>query len=136
MQLTVTNIANQALQSKINRSIIFNYLREHGPASRSEISKSLKLSASAVSRVVDYLIQNEYVLETEKVETPIGKRPTLLMINANKGNVLAIDLSQERVLIGLYDYAGNLLRKLRDFRIEGTKEEGSRFKDRGARGEF
>ena len=126
MQFTVSNIANQALQSIINRSIIFNFLREQGPASRSEISRSLKLSASAVSRVIDFLMQNEYILEAEKVKTPVGKRPTLLIINANKGNVLAIDLSQERVQIGLYDYAGRLLSKHKDFCIAGTKNEGAK----------
>ena len=81
MRFDVLNTANQALQGEINRSIIFNYIRENGPVSRMEIARKLHISASAVSRVVKLLILQQYVLETEKIETPVGKRPMLLQIN-------------------------------------------------------
>ena len=122
MQFEVANTANQALQGEINRSIIFNYIRENGPVARMEIARSLHISPSAVSRVINALMGEKYVVETEKVETPVGKRPTLLRINGDKGSVLAVDLSQDRVQVALYDFAGNLLRKHKGFRILGRRE--------------
>ena len=127
MKYEVAKIANQALQSKINHSIIFNYLREKGPTSRMDISRNLKISASAVTRVINTLRKNKYVIEAEKVETPLGKRPTLLRINAKKGSVLAVDFSQDRLQIGLYDFTGQLLKKHKSFQISGKKNEVDKF---------
>ncbi|GAH92125.1 unnamed protein product, partial [marine sediment metagenome] len=73
--------ASAELQHKINISIIFNYIRENEPISRIKISNDLKISPSAVSRVIDKLIKGGYVVEADKLKTKGGKRPTLLKIN-------------------------------------------------------
>lgn len=122
MRFEVSNTANQALQSEINRSIIFNHIRENSPVSRMEITRTLHISASAVSRVINSLIKEKYVIEAEKIETPVGKRPTLLRINGEKGSVLAVDLSQDRLRMALYDFAGRLLCKHEGSRIQGKRE--------------
>jgi len=124
--LEVPKTADQSLQNKINRSIIFHYLREKGTASRAEIAKQLQISASAVSRVIDTLIKENYVIETEKIKTSVGKRPIQLQINSRKGSILGIDLSQERMQASLFDFTGRLLRKYRGFKITGKKDEASK----------
>jgi N-acetylglucosamine repressor len=103
--------ASSELQFKINQSIIFNYLRENSPISRAKISQDLKISAPAVSRVIEKLINENYVLETEKQETKSGKRPTLLALNIEKGLVLGIDLGGEKISMSLMDYGGNIVKK-------------------------
>jgi N-acetylglucosamine repressor len=103
--------ASSELQFKINQSIIFNYLRENSPISRAKISQDLKISAPAVSRIIEKLINENYVLETEKQETKSGKRPTLLALNIDKGLVLGIDLGGEKIRMSLMNYGGNIVRK-------------------------
>ena len=103
--------ASSELQFKINQSIIFNYLRENSPISRAKISQDLKISAPAVSRVVEKLISDDYVLETKKQETKSGKRPTLLALNKGRGFVLGIDLGSEKIRMSLMDYSGIIVRK-------------------------
>ena len=103
--------ASSELQFKINQSIIFNYLRENSPISRAKISQDLKISAPAVSRVIERLISEKYVLETEKQETKSGKRPTLLALNIEKGLVLGIDLGSEKIRMSLMDYGGKIVKK-------------------------
>ncbi|MHB8277354.1 MAG: winged helix-turn-helix transcriptional regulator [Candidatus Humimicrobiaceae bacterium] len=98
--------ASSELQFKINQSIIFNYLRENGPILRTKISRDLKISAPAVSRVVEKLIRDNYVLETRKLETKSGKRPTLFVLNKDKGFVLGIDLGGEKIRMSLMNYSG------------------------------
>ena len=83
--------ASSKLQSKINTSIIFNYIREYGPMSRIKISEDLGISPSAVSRVVDKLIREGYIVEAGKVKTKStkgGKRPTLLEVRKDIGYVV------------------------------------------------
>jgi predicted NBD/HSP70 family sugar kinase len=115
--------ADQGLQTEINGSILFNTLRERGPASRAELAKKLKLSASAVSRVVGRLIADGYVVETGKVRTAVGKRPTGLEVNSRRHTVVAVDLSQDSVKLGLFDFAGRLLARKEGSVIRGKREE-------------
>ena len=103
--------ASSELQFKINQSIIFNYLRMNGPISRAKISRDLKISAPAVSRVIEKLISDDYVVETKKMETKSGKRPTLLVLNKYRGLVLGIDLGSEKLVTALMDYSGNIVKK-------------------------
>jgi predicted NBD/HSP70 family sugar kinase len=103
--------ASSELQFKINQSIIFNYLRENNPISRAKISRDLKISAPAVSRVIEKLIKDDYVLETKKQETKSGKRPTLLVLNNERGFVLGIDLGGEKIRMSLMNYSGVIVRK-------------------------
>jgi predicted NBD/HSP70 family sugar kinase len=126
MSFEVSATANQALQGEINRSLIYNYIRENSPVSRTGVARALGISPSAVTRVVNALVSEKYVLEAGKVETPVGKRPTLLRINGHKGSVLAIDLSQDRVRIGLFDFGGALLSQRKGFRIKGRRESADR----------
>ena len=126
MRFELSATANQALQGEINRSIIYNHIRENSPVSRTEVARTLGISPSAVTRVVNALVREKYVLEAEKVETPVGKRPTPLRINGQKGSVLAVDLSQDRLRLGLYDFAGALLSRRTGFRIQGRRESVDR----------
>ncbi len=107
--LKISRTANATLQNRINKSVIFNYLRENGPTYRARISRDLNISAPAVSRIVDKLIEDEYVVETEKLQIQSGKRPTELRINSEKCNVLGIDLVKEELKIALSDFSGRIV---------------------------
>ena len=63
------------LQSKINMSIIFNYLRDNGSISRAKIASDLKISRPAVSRAVERLVRDGYILETKKLKTRTRPNP-------------------------------------------------------------
>lgn len=109
--------ANPKLQRVINRSIVFHYIREYGPLSRAELSRILKISAPAVSRVVPKLIEDGYIIETSKLKTSSGKRPTLLELNLDKCFILGLDLGKDRLIISLSDFAGNIIKKYKGFKI-------------------
>lgn len=107
--LHVTRTANSNLQNRINISIIFNYVREHGPMYRAQIAKDLGLSAPAVSRGIENLIEEGYVLETEKIRTDSGKKAARVVVNSNKGYVIGIDLMKEPIRIAVSNFNGELL---------------------------
>ncbi|MBN2325112.1 MAG: ROK family transcriptional regulator [Spirochaetes bacterium] len=115
--LKISRAANANLQNKINMSVVFNYLREHEPTYRARISRDLNISAPAVSRIVDKLIEDGYVVETEKLKIHSGKRPTQLRINANKCNVIGVDLVKERIKIAISDFSGRIISTYQGCRI-------------------
>jgi len=95
-------------QNKINISIVFNHLRENGPISRTKISKDLKLSVPAVSRSIDFLKDNGYIIEYGHKKTSIGKRPMLLKIN-DEGYVIGVDLGKSKINIAITNFLGNMV---------------------------
>jgi len=113
--------ANPGLQQKINKSIIFNYLREKDTISRAAISKDLGISAPAVSRAIEKLIEEGYVIETERIKTKMGKRPTPLIINKNKFFTIGIDLGKERLKIALVNLKGEVVDKTKGSVISKDK---------------
>jgi predicted NBD/HSP70 family sugar kinase len=106
--LRISGIANANLQNKINISGIFNYIREQGPTYRARIARDLRISAPAVSRAIDRLMEDGYVIETTKLVTESGKRPTQLRINPDKGIILGVDLIKERIKIAVSDFSGQV----------------------------
>lgn len=107
--LTVPDTANAYLQNRINTSIIFNYLRDHGFAYRAQIARDLGISAPAVSRAIEKLRRDEYVIESERMPVANGKRAAHISINAGHGYVLGIDLMTDPVEIAVSDFSGTIL---------------------------
>jgi predicted NBD/HSP70 family sugar kinase len=107
--LTVPDTANANLQNRINTSIIFNYLRDHGFAYRAQIARDLGISAPAVSRAVEKLRRDECVIESERTPVDNGKRAAHISVNAAHGYVLGIDLLTDPVEIAVSDFSGTIL---------------------------
>jgi predicted NBD/HSP70 family sugar kinase len=120
--LKFSKTASSKLQYNINTSIIFNYIREFGPRSRARISKDLKISAPAVSRVVDKLIEQGYIIETEKVKTKGGKRPKPLTINGEKGYLIGIDLGKQKLRVSLSNFNNEIVKKYQGVNISNDKD--------------
>ncbi len=107
--LTVPDTANANLQNRINSSIIFNYCRTHGVAHRAQIARDLRISAPAVSRAVERLFREGYLIESEKVRIENGKMAAQVSINAERGIIIGMDLLSDPVEIAVSDFAGAIL---------------------------
>jgi len=106
--LIVSDCANSVLQNRINTSIIFNYLRDHDSAYRAQISRDLGISAPAVSRAIENLLEDEYVTESEKVQVKTGKKAAQISINADRGYIVGVDILADPVKIAISDFAGKI----------------------------
>jgi predicted NBD/HSP70 family sugar kinase len=114
--------ANSYLQNKINKSIIFNYLRLNGPCFRARISKKLNISAPAVSRAIESLLYDGYVIETEKIKAANGKWTAQYKINPKKGYVIGIDLGKENLQIAITDFNGEIIVRHQGFKISDSEK--------------
>lgn len=99
--------ANANFQNKINISIVFHFLRHNGPAHKAMIARALGLSAPAVGRAVEQLLQQGYLVESGTASTESGKKVTQIGVNAQKGSVIAVDLMKGQPKFGFYDLGGN-----------------------------
>lgn len=116
-KLRFYNTVSSKLQNEINKSIVFNYLRENKLISRATVSRDLKVSAPTVSKIVDGLIREGYVIEVGKDVSTGGKRPTQLKFNSDIGCVVGVDLGKDKIRMAICDLSGDMLEKHVGFRI-------------------
>jgi N-acetylglucosamine repressor len=120
-QLKIKRTANSNLQNEINISVIFNFLRNNGASYRARISKILNISAPAVSRAVEHLIEKGYLIESGTIKTEHGKNAAEVMINPDIGYIVALDLVKEQVRLAVTDFAGEIQDEYTGINILKTK---------------
>jgi len=105
------NTANSKFQNKINESIILNYVKNSSKLTRALIAKDLKISAPTVSKIIDKLIAENYVVEIGKSESAGGKRAIRLEFNSKFGSVIGVDLGKDRIRMAVSNMSVNILDK-------------------------
>lgn len=91
----------------INRHLIFNLIRKRRLISRADLCLLSGLQPSVVSRVVDQLIAEHWVLEGP-TSLARGRRPMLLSLD-NGRVIVAVDIRQTQSTVGLADANGRIL---------------------------
>jgi predicted NBD/HSP70 family sugar kinase len=122
--VSIGRTANANVQNQINISIVFNYLKHHGASYRAEIARNLKLSAPAVSRAIEQLIEQGYVKHSGTLTTESGKKVSEISIDPDKGSVIGVDLLKGECKLGLYDFSGSELFSRKGIRMSKSRDLG------------
>lgn len=85
---------SKSLVRELNRRRVLEQVFSFGPISRSQVSKNLNLNKVTVSEIVAELIGQGLFEELGRGDSSSrgGRKPTMLMLNANYGYVLSFDL--------------------------------------------
>ncbi|UZJ79227.1 ROK family transcriptional regulator [Fictibacillus sp. KU28468] len=97
------------LMKSLNRNIILNKIRLDGPISRAQIAKDTKLTPPTVSSIVKELIDSGMIKESEQGESKGGRKPTMLIINADSFYVIGLDVGPKDIKTILTDLNGKVL---------------------------
>ncbi|HEX8502406.1 MAG TPA: ROK family transcriptional regulator [Pyrinomonadaceae bacterium] len=95
----------------INRQIVLNYVRDHGPISRAEIARRTSLQRSTISEIVDSLLGEGLVEEIGAGRSTGGRCPTLLGLRASGAAAVGIDIAPTRTTVAACDLAGCVLER-------------------------
>ncbi|MBS4200830.1 ROK family transcriptional regulator [Bacillus sp. FJAT-49732] len=101
---------NQQMLREINKSLLLNLIYLHAPISRVELARRTKLSPTTVSVLVEEIIKEGLIHETGTTGSGVGRKMTMLEINAENGYVIGIDLSRESSLFILLNLRGEVIR--------------------------
>ena len=85
--------ATSSLLREINRSAILELIRRQSPISRSQIAQTLGMSMPTVMRIIDELIEDEFAIPLDSIETTKGRPRSLIKFNSDSYVVLGVDLS-------------------------------------------
>ena len=82
--------------ANLNCSNILNIIQKNGAVSRKEIIELSGLSWGGMTKIVNKLLENGYIIENEKeaASSSRGRTPTLLRINTGKNYIIGFDLNQ------------------------------------------
>jgi glucokinase-like ROK family protein len=87
--------------------------------SRADLAEEMGLTRAAVTVIVNDLITNDIILETESRTTPSGRPPVVLEINPERGLVAAIDMGAMHLSVALGDFSARILEETEvAFRID------------------
>lgn len=101
--------ADVRLMGELNRSIVLNMIRQEGTISRSEIAQRTKLSRSAVSNIINSLLEEGLVQPIGTGESNGGRRPMMLNFNYSAGYVLGVDIGANHLISLVTNLEGNIV---------------------------
>jgi glucokinase-like ROK family protein len=110
--------ANQNVRN-FNKHAAVDLIRFAGKGiSRTDLAEEMGLTKAAVTIIVNDLITNQIILETESRTTSSGRPPVVLEINPNLGLVAAIDMGAMHLSVALGDFSARILEEVEvPFRI-------------------
>lgn len=99
------------LIKKLNYGIILDIIREEGPISRIEISRSTGLSRSTCSAICEIMIAQNLISEIGKSMSSGGRKPVLLELNIHAGIVIGLKLMEGEIIGAVVNLGGEVLMK-------------------------
>jgi len=114
---------NQKLVKSINRNIVLNIVRQHGPISRADAARMSQLYPATVSSIVNDLIAEGFVREVGLGDSTGGRQPVMLELNRGVYAACGASIEVGRVRVCLTDLDARVLA-----RVEGplVSQEGPR----------
>jgi glucokinase-like ROK family protein len=86
--------------------------------SRTDLAERMGLTKAAVTMIVNDLITNNIIVETESRTTSSGRPPVVLEINPDQGLVAAVDMGAAHLSVALGDFSARILEEVEiPFRI-------------------
>jgi predicted NBD/HSP70 family sugar kinase len=100
---------NRLLIKEINRNLVLNLIKQHGPISRVDLVRLSNLSAATISGITAEFLESDLVLETGEGESRGGRRPVLLRLNHRARFVVGVKLMETAVTSALTDLDAQVL---------------------------
>jgi len=101
--------SNIAILKRRNQSLILSIIKEQGPISRIAIAKKTGLTKSAISKVVEDLIEMGLVEEVGIDNTLVGRKPVTLKLTTDNYFVIGVGIRRTEVCTGIADLQGDII---------------------------
>ena len=102
-------IATQGTSRAINRQIALNLVRAQQPISRADLARAMGLRRSAVSVIVNELLEQRLIFEGATGQAVRGRKPTFLYIESRRRCIAAVDIRASQTFLMLTDLVGKPL---------------------------
>lgn len=104
---------NTSFLREVNTRAVMLCVKKYGPLSRSEICERTNLSKPTVTRVINGLINDELLMETDVTETVRGRHPINIDIKSDAAYCFGVNISKNHLRVALVDLKLNIVDKTR-----------------------
>jgi len=111
--MAIQTTADQGFIRKLNTAIVLDILRRYAPLSRAELAARTGLNRSTVSIIVNSLIEEGFVQETDLQSPKIGRPGMLLVLNPKGGFAVGVEIGVDFISVILTDFVANVLYRRR-----------------------
>ena len=102
-------VGNSTFIHNLNQGSIFKIIHRNGPITRKELAENTSYSAATITNHVKKLIEEEYVIETEKGSSNGGRKPVYIKVNPEKGYMLSLNIGVNHSQLYLFNLAFEIL---------------------------
>lgn len=95
-----------------NEKLILSLLRKHGSLSQTQLCRLVGIGSSTASTIVSRLREKGLVLENRGISDRRGPKPVILSLNPDCRTVISIEINPSFIVIGLFDFIGQILDKV------------------------
>ena len=120
--------ADQGFIRKLNTAVVLDVLRRYAPLSRAELAARTGLNRSTVSIIVNSLIEEGFVQETDLQSFKIGRPGMLLVLNPKGGFAVGLEIGVDFISVMLTDFVANV--HWRERRLSDPAEDQIQILDR------
>jgi predicted NBD/HSP70 family sugar kinase len=111
-------VATRGTAREINRAVVLNLIRLHQPMSRADLARHMGTRRSAVSVLVNQLIEEGAIFEGATGEAKRGRKPTFLYMDSRERCVVAVDIRRTRTFVMVTDLFGRQLASVTSYPTE------------------
>lgn len=109
MVKTKQKTADQSWVRKMNRSLTLAVFRTHKELSRARLAEETGLNPSTVSSIINELIEENLIRETDFIQNGIGRPGRLLELNPKGGCAVGIEINVDYYEILVADFSANVI---------------------------
>lgn len=102
--------------------ILLDVIRRNGPIAKTDISRITQFNIVTVSNYVEHYIDQKLVLEKGLDISSGGRRPELIELNADWGNLIGVEIGPTQINVILTNLNPTIVHKLKIKRPEGHME--------------
>jgi predicted NBD/HSP70 family sugar kinase len=95
----------------MNKSLVLNVIRQHGPLSRAQVSQKTNITRATVSDIVSDLLEDDTIYEGDVERSSMGRKGILLHYNADLGYGIAVDLGGSKISFALFNVNAELIER-------------------------
>ena len=101
----------------------------HESYSITDLARELGTSIPKITRIVTEMIQEGFLVETGKMESATGRRPSLYGLNPNAGSFVGVDVNRDSLMVAVTNFSGRVTRMLEDipFVLRNTEDSVADF---------
>lgn len=101
--------ADQAWVRQMNRSLTLAVFRTHKALSRARLAKEIGLNPSTVSSIINELIEENLIRETDLVQNGVGRPGRMLELNPKGGCAVGIEINVDYYEVLVSDFSANII---------------------------